>query len=279
MLTYIGFFFSIIWYTLGAIVICGLTVSLCHTAFVRLLGGGAGRVAVRVTSALGTPIHELGHAVMCLLFGHRIVKMSLWNPRSEDGSLGYVTHSYNPRNPYHVLGNLFIGIGPILSGFAVIALVLRLCFPGVFQAYASVAQALVSANVDGLTLCWETLRLLPHILRDAFVGNAVPIWARIVGLITLLSVSLHIHLSPADIKGALKAIPLYLVPVLILTVICACLGTGAIATVREAFSLLFIYTLALFAPVLVLAVAQVLIALPIGLVRWIVRRNSYGLGD
>ena len=44
---------------------------------------------------------------------------------------GYVEHSYNPRNLWARLGNLFIGIGPIFSGLGVVVLLLWLCFPNV----------------------------------------------------------------------------------------------------------------------------------------------------
>lgn len=269
---YVRFFLGVIWYTLGAVVVCGLCVSLCHTLFEKLMGSGAGRTAVMVTSVVGTPVHELGHALMCLLFGHKIVKMSLWQPRATDGNLGYVTHSYHPRNPYHILGNLFIGIGPIFSGLAVVTLALWLCFPDTLSAYFSAASAMAAEGEGGIPLFLEGLKMLPHMVSEASAVTSVPLWGQIVAVLIILSVSLHIELSPADIKGSLKAIPLYLVPVLVLSVICGLLGEGAMTAVTAALSLFSAYLTALFVIVLVAAVLQLIPALLVWVVRKLIGR-------
>ncbi|MBQ2734520.1 MAG: hypothetical protein IJF33_01675, partial [Clostridia bacterium] len=83
--------------TLGTVVLCGLSVRLCSCVFSRLLGSGASRI-FDVTATIGTPIHELGHALMCPLFGHKIKKMRLWLPTAQDGTYGFVEHSYSKRN-------------------------------------------------------------------------------------------------------------------------------------------------------------------------------------
>ena len=268
---YVLFFLSALWYTLGAVVICGLCVSLCRRLFVYLMGNGAGRAAVIGTSVLGTPVHELSHALMCLVFGHKITEMSLWQPAARDGTLGYVSHSYNRKNPYHVLGNLFIGIGPVLGGMGVLTLILALCFPTALSTYATAARAVVGAGgngfVQGLDLFLEGLRLFPDMVREAMTDTAVPVWARVVGVICLVSVSLHIELSPADIKGALRSVPLYLVLVLILTAICALIGQGAMDATLAALALFSAYLSALFVIVLLIALVLVALALPVYLLR------------
>jgi hypothetical protein len=40
---------------------------------------------------IGTPVHELGHALFCVLFGHTIQDMKLFKPDKADGTLGYIT--------------------------------------------------------------------------------------------------------------------------------------------------------------------------------------------
>ena len=61
-------FLKISLYPVGAILICGFIVWLCQKLFMKLLGRSGYRVFI-ATSLIGTPIHELGHAAMCLLCG------------------------------------------------------------------------------------------------------------------------------------------------------------------------------------------------------------------
>jgi hypothetical protein len=262
--SYVLFFLGALWYTLGALVICGLAVSLCRRLFVAMMGGGFGRGVVLATSILGTPVHELGHALMCLLFGHRITKMSLWQPSSPDGNLGFVTHVYRRRNPYHILGNLFIGIGPILSGLGVLSLALWVGFPATFSDYASTASAMAARGAGGLPLFLEGLRMLPRMLGEMTAENrAIPLWGQVIALLVILSVSQHISLSPADIKGAATALPIYGVLLLILTAVCGLIGQAAMDSVTAALSLFSAHMTALFTVVLISSLIQLAVALPV----------------
>ncbi len=282
MREYILLFLSILWYTLGIIVICGLVARLCRRLFMRMLSGGVGYYMVIGSGLIGTPVHELSHALMCLLFGHKIAEIKLWTPRSTDGTLGYVSHSWNKKNPYHILGNLFIGIGPILGGMGALTLLLRLCFPGALETYTDAARSVVESGepgiLQGLTLFGEGLRMFPDMVKEAMTDDAVPVWARLLGVIGLICVSLHIELSLADIKHSLKALPLYGVPVLLCTVICALLNefaaVDAVGTVSHALSLFSAYMTSLFVIVLVMEVALIVLALPFFLIKLLISRRA-----
>ena len=78
--------------TLGVFFACGLLVHLISRLFARLLGRGSG-VLFDVTSVVGTPVHELGHAAMCLVFVHKITRMRRWTPHPEHRVYGLVEHS------------------------------------------------------------------------------------------------------------------------------------------------------------------------------------------
>ena len=56
---------------------------------------------------LGTPVHELGHALFALLFGHKITAIKLFSPNPTAGTLGYISHTWNKKNLYQVMGNFF----------------------------------------------------------------------------------------------------------------------------------------------------------------------------
>ncbi len=76
--------------------------------------------SVLVTGWLGTPIHELSHAAMCLLFRHRIDEIQLFDPDVREGRLGYVRHSYRKGNWFEEAGNVLIGTAPLIGGSVVL---------------------------------------------------------------------------------------------------------------------------------------------------------------
>lgn len=78
-MSYPLYLLALIGLTLGLLYACGLLIWLCSRLFSRLVGRHAW-VILDVTSIIGTPVHELGHALMCLPFLHRITKMRLWKP-------------------------------------------------------------------------------------------------------------------------------------------------------------------------------------------------------
>ncbi len=196
--------------TLGLITVCGLAVHLCSRGFSRLTGSGSGAV-FDITSLIGTPVHELGHAIMCLLFGHRILRVKLLSLRPENGVYGFVEHSYNQKNPWARLGNLFIAVGPIFSGLAVTVLMLLLCFPTQWSDYLASSRLLLQGTptpAELIKLPFSLLKSMPAAFSESWL-RALP------GLLVILSVSLHVTLSWQDIKSALGALPLYLALVLL----------------------------------------------------------------
>ena len=221
ILSFLQYYLLTLFYTLGAVVICGLAAHFTSRAFAYLTGGGK---LVYLTSIIGTPIHELGHAVMCLPFCHKITEIKLLqSPKKAHGTLGYVTHSYSKKNPWAQLGNLFIGVGPIFSGLAVIVLTLLICFPTQWSAYLSAAQAL-DAGAPISLLAKAAFSLLCS-LPAAFATDTV---RAVIGLVVILFVAQHITLSTADIRGALSALPWYLLLLLLLTLPTALLGADGI---------------------------------------------------
>jgi hypothetical protein len=79
-----------------------------------------GRNAYLSFAFVGTTIHEISHLILCMLFGHKIVEARPFSLDMATGKLGHISHSYNSRNVYQSVGNLFIGIPPIMLGPALI---------------------------------------------------------------------------------------------------------------------------------------------------------------
>ena len=204
MLEFLKLFAITLFFPILPIVVCGLIAGLSEKLFMKMTGK-FGRGLVLVTSIIGTPIHELGHAIMCFPFGHKIKKMCLWDPKARNGVLGYVNHRYNKKNIWHRLGCLFISAGPIILGLLVVTLLLALCFPQVFEEYyASVFSA--DRSFGGfIELIFHGVKIFFSSISD----NSSPIWAKILGGVLIICVCMHINLSPADIKNSLGALPIY----------------------------------------------------------------------
>ena len=110
--------------------------------------------------------------------------------------------------------------------------------------------------------------MLPRILGELTdSGRAIPLWGQILSLLVVLSVSQHISLSPADLKGGATALPLYGLLLLILTAVCGLMGPAAMESVTAALRLFSGYMTALFTVVLVASLIQLLLALPV----WVIR--------
>jgi hypothetical protein len=104
-----------------------------------------GKLDIYLTGWIGTPVHEIGHAFFCVLFGHRITEIKLFTPNSIDGSLGYVYHSYNPDSQYQRVGNFFIGTGPIFFGSFILYALIWLCLPN----YNEIANLIATNEFKG----------------------------------------------------------------------------------------------------------------------------------
>ncbi len=103
--------------------------------------------SVLVTGWLGTPIHELSHAAMCLLFRHRIDEIQLFDPDVKEGRLGFVRHSYRRGNLFEEAGNVFIGTAPLIGGSIVLLGLTLLFYQSAMTAIFSAVQA-TSADPD-----------------------------------------------------------------------------------------------------------------------------------
>lgn len=188
--------------TAGLFCIFGGAIAVCNRLFYSSIGNKS-KVLCYATGFIGTPIHELSHALMCLIFGHKIIEIKLFQINSADGVLGYVKHSYNPKNIYQRVGNFFIGIAPVIVGFIILTGLFRLLLPDVYDSCAQnfTAAGLTSGVRKSFNVFFATIvQLLRCFDRWQF-------WVFIIigGLIAL-----HMTLSKADWNGASSGVIAYL---------------------------------------------------------------------
>jgi len=206
-------------YFTGIIILAGLLLGVLETQSNRNFQKSLGRNAIMVTGVIGTPIHELSHALMALIFGHQITAIKLFQRPDRDGVMGYVDHAYNAKNIYHQVGNFFIGIAPIFGGLLVIMALMGLLMPEVLGSFMAVisqgmaVENLSMASVTGIfTAYLELVKLI-------FSGDNLQNISFYLFLFVAICISSHISLSPADIKGAFKGLSFIFLIMLILNAI------------------------------------------------------------
>ena len=153
---------------------------------------------------LGTSVHELGHAFFALIFGHKIKEIKLFTPKSANGKLGYVTHTYNKRSIYQRIGNFWIGIGPILFGTALLFLINLLLFKINFASLNTAdygTDALMTLPSLKLMAINTWSGMLAY-FDVVFTGPGTAIWKVVLMVYLAYAIGSSITLSQSDFKGA-----------------------------------------------------------------------------
>jgi len=160
------------------------------------------KIYLYVFAWLGTSIHELGHALFAVIFGHKIKEIQLFKPDPQTGTMGYVNHSYDEKNMYQQTGNFFIGIGPLLMCTIVLyGLSLLLFRINIFD----FSDLSISPDTLGsFSLLKTELLKLPTVvsqfMHEIFSGENSAWWKIMILIYCLYSIGSSMTLSPADIK-------------------------------------------------------------------------------
>jgi len=196
---------------LGTLFVFGFILYLLarftRTTYAKTVGW---KLDVVATGWIGTPVHELGHALFCLIFRHKIVEMKLFSPNSTDGTIGYVNHSYDKASIYQRIGNFFIGVGPIIFGAVVLYAALYYLLPNAKEVMAGIdaqSKVMAHANQSSFGAIFDSLRGTAIATLDSLFTwsnfSHLLFW---VFLYIAVCVSSHMELSPPDIKGALSGL-------------------------------------------------------------------------
>ena len=196
-------------YFIGAVFLIGFAIHGLNKLFYRI--SGARMWFQYATGIIGTPIHELSHALACVVFGHKIKEMKLFQIDRKSRTLGYVSHTYNRKNLYHVIGNYFIGVAPILVGTFFLCLMMKILLPSAFAGFAVHLREFSALQTEGFSFAWilEALDVFLGAVKSLFSSVSVG-WQFWVFLVLALCISFHMSLSGPDIKSALSALPLLL---------------------------------------------------------------------
>lgn len=255
-------------FTVGVIVCAGVLLALAKRFFLRSCGSAAYRVQI-VTGVVGTPVHELSHALFCLIFGHRITEMKLFTPNADDGSLGHVSHSYRKKNLWHQLGNFFIGIAPILGGTAMLLLLLRLLLPATFSGVTG-ALAYGGSSIFGGSggFSLEALLLtVKEMLKALFLPSNFLSWEWYVYMILAVFILMHMEISPSDIRSGLLGFLYFALIFLVADAVLAYVFPGALFAFTAGVISAGAYLLSFLSLSVLLSLLMALISLPVRLIR------------
>jgi|GEM_PF-645392 len=218
---------------LGPVFLAAYLMYLVASFIGRSAGKSIGLKAFAWLTAPGTVVHELGHALFCVVFRHEIKEIKLFDPQP-DGTLGSVSHSWQKGSLYQSVGNFFIGTGPIWFGCAVVFL-LSMLLVGTDFLWVAVGTRVEPADLatpsaagrlslDFLHHVWVTLSGL---IEPALYSD----WKFWVFIYLTLCIGLHMSLSPADLKGSWVGFLMLVVVMLVVNI-----GIAAFVTAFPASS-------------------------------------------
>jgi hypothetical protein len=189
----------------GPGLILGLTMYIISGIISKSTASLLGVKVMVYLTAIGVVIHELGHILFALLFGHQVREFTLFRPDWSSGQLGHVEHAYIRTNLYQVIGNFFIGIGPLLLGAIGIFLSAALLIGG--SVFIPLQAATVTASTFGsFTLILAWLEAVGagglDVFRLLFGVGHLSRWQLWVFLYLVFAIGSQMKLSVLDLKGA-----------------------------------------------------------------------------
>lgn len=122
---------------------------------------------------LGIIIHETSHLMVALLFGHHVDQVRLLRiPSADNNSLGYVHHTWNDRNLYQKMGNLFIGVAPIFGCCLATLILAKFTIPEVYQSLITATQQSFSQMVFMMTdFSWPSMLIFLVVAANICIGG------------------------------------------------------------------------------------------------------------
>jgi hypothetical protein len=220
-------------YLFGVVIAVGIILGVFERYSNVYLMGAFGSRGVLVTAWIGVPIHEIGHLLQCFIWRHKVNRVKLLQLNSPDGVLGYVEHSYNRNSFYQQVGNFFIGLGPIFSGIGSLILGMYLLVPDSYLTFSDFIHQNVTPeklDLNVLNTVWgAVLAIVKSLITYENVMNPL-FW---IYLWLAISISSHIALSKADIKGAAKGLLTMFFVLVLFNVAAGLIGFDSLQIIRK----------------------------------------------
>ena len=192
-----------------------IVVALVHhvmsAAFSNLIfNNRLSRIVFKLTTIVSTPIHELSHAVACVVFGHKITGIKLLDLSFSNSTLGYVNHSWNTRSAYQSMGCFFIAIAPLITASTIVY------FSYVQNQYSTVA--FYPNHLDIQQALWITLSNAVTLVIDWVLASTKNLGS--LGQLLFISlICFHCIPSKTDFHNAAKGSVIVALMVVLLVVL------------------------------------------------------------
>jgi hypothetical protein len=191
-----------LFFLLGFLIGVGFLLGVLEKSSNKFLYKTFGPRGVLATAWIGTPVHELGHLLQCFIWGHRVTKVKFLQLNNPNGVLGYVEHQYNPNSIYQQIGNFFIGMGPIFSGIGALVLGMYVMVPDSYHTFSTYISPNIHNSNHLMVIGSAIIAIAISLFTFENLLNPL-FW---LFLLFAFSISSHIALSKADIKGSSKGL-------------------------------------------------------------------------
>lgn len=177
----------------GIFFVFGFLLSKIQAAVLKNYLSSVGWRGLLWTAWLGTPVHEYSHALMAIIFRHKIDQVVLFSPDANTGELGHVNHSYNPKSFYQSLGNFFIGLAPLIIGPIILVVLLYILVPQGREVFGQLAgsENSLAAFLNGIK----------NFLSSLFSWNNITSYRFWIFLYISFCIASHLAPSRSDQKS------------------------------------------------------------------------------
>ncbi len=213
-----------------ALFVIGVIQRKLESVLVRRLQKSGHSYLYTLTRWIGTPLHELAHATMCVVFRHKIQDIVWVDPVGLGGS---VSHSWNTRSYYQNLGNVFIATAPFYFGVIVVSALTHFVFPSLpLSSYIASSKSLL---LDANSLS-DVIAVLPTVVGVTLDFNLAALgeggWIYFAWLFVSTSIVARMIPSNQDFGNAAKTL-IYGIP--LVAVLLIVIGSAGLIEVVLAF--------------------------------------------